>query len=106
MRLDAPACAALALLACALPAGGGKKAATEGDWEVVSVVLDGQKRPAQKERTVLTLEGGSFTVKQGGKVLREGAYREDPKASPMAVDITPAGGPNKGKRALAIYEVK
>jgi uncharacterized protein (TIGR03067 family) len=105
MRLHA-ICAALAILPCALAADEGKKVTTDGDWEVVSVVANGEERPASAEKTVVTLKEGKFAVTQGGKAVRKGTYKENPKAKPMALDITQGDGPNKGKEAPAIYEVK
>jgi uncharacterized protein (TIGR03067 family) len=76
-----------------------------GAWEVVRTVVDGKEQPAPKKATV-TLKDGKYTVRQGGKVVAEGAGTVDPTTSPKSLDITPATGDYRGKTLSAIYEVK
>ena len=105
---------ALALLLCGVRAeekGDKREAAKKewkllnGTWEVTRLVVDGKEQPAPKGAT-LTLKDGKYTVRQGGKVVGEGASKVDPTASPKSLDLTPGGGPTKGKTVPAIYEVK
>jgi uncharacterized protein (TIGR03067 family) len=77
-----------------------------GTWEPVRIVADGKEQPAPKEKATVTLKDGRYTVRQGGKVVGEGASKIDPSTSPKSLDITPGSGPTKGKTVPAIYEVK
>jgi uncharacterized protein (TIGR03067 family) len=77
-----------------------------GTWERVRAVADGKEQPAPKEKVTVALKDGKFTVRQGDKVLAEGAAKVDPTTSPKSLDITPATGEYKGKTLPAIYEVK
>jgi uncharacterized protein (TIGR03067 family) len=115
-RCGAVGVALALLLAGALRAdekGGANEAAINkeyklrnGTWEVVRVVVDGKEQPAPKEKATVTLKEDKYTVRQGGKVVREGTGKIDPTTRPKSLDITPATGEYKGKTALAIYGVK
>jgi len=112
----------LAGLALALLLGGGVRAGEKdgdkgeavkkewgrlnGTWEMVGAVDDGKELPAPKEKVTLTLKDGKYTVRQGGKVVAEGAAKLDPTTSPKSLDTTPSSGPGEGKTSLGIYEVK
>jgi uncharacterized protein (TIGR03067 family) len=77
-----------------------------GTWEFVGGVDDGKELPAPEGKVTVTLKDGTYTIKQGGKVVAEGAAKLDPTASPKSLDTTPSSGPAKGKTSLGIYEVK
>ncbi|SRR6266536_3541342 len=74
----------------------------EGEWEIVSILADGVKRPAparDKERVVV--HDGKWTSMAGEKILAKGEYTIDPTKKPMTMDISSDNGPT----ALAIFEL-
>jgi uncharacterized protein (TIGR03067 family) len=82
--------------------------ALAGTWELVSMSKDGKEVPLPKEGKVhvTTAEDGAYTVKVGDMVVEKGTGKLDPTATPKAVDVTAADGPNKGQTVRGIYEVK
>ncbi len=78
----------------------------EGTWQPVEGELAGEKFPDEQLKAMkLTMKDGKYTVTVG-EVLDKGSYKLDAAAKPKAIDITGSEGPNKGKRFLAIYELK
>ena len=77
----------------------------DGSWELVSTVRDGKEMPPQDKKFVLTIKGESVTVKVG-EDSHEATIKADPSKTPKALDLTFGDGPQKGKTAKAIYEVK
>ena len=74
----------------------------EGEWEIISVVSDGVKRPApvpRKERVVI--RDGKWRAMAGDKILAKGEYTIDPTKKPMTMDVSSDNGPT----VLTIFEV-
>lgn len=75
----------------------------EGTWKVVSVEVDGKKRANAQGTGVF--KGNTFTFRQKEQVV-EGTFTIDPAKSPKTLDLTVTKGKFKGKKSLAIYELK
>jgi uncharacterized protein (TIGR03067 family) len=77
----------------------------EGTWQLVEGVVGGNKFPAEVAKGIkLALSHGKYVVTAESK--DEGTVKYFPDASPKAMEITGAAGPNKGKTYPAIYELK
>ncbi len=78
----------------------------EGTWQVVSLVVDGNKAGEADARkiTVRNAADGRWAVEAGGKVVARGTSVIDPTKRPRTVDLTVAEGEDKGKTTLGIYE--
>jgi len=90
--------------------GGEKKGKDKADgaWIVVGMEQDGKKLPAEaldKLEMKLIIKGENYEVSMGGKVIEKGTSSADETKKPIALDIKPADGPNKGKTILAIAEI-
>ena len=104
---------AVALLACfvvplSVFSGDGKKGGenTNGVWVVVSGELGGKKLPEENFKNfTLTLKDGKYIVDADGKIDK-GTYKAYLDKKPKALDVTGTEGPNKGKKFLAIFELK
>ena len=79
----------------------------EGTWQVVSLVVDGDKSDEQDARkiTVVNEADGRWTLEVDGKVIARGTSEIDPTKKPKAIDLTETEGDDKGKTALGIYDV-
>jgi uncharacterized protein (TIGR03067 family) len=118
MKTRAPAALAAGILlswtappvgAADAPADAVKKemARFQGTWQAVSYALDGKSAPAadlKKVRLVIDAAGRT-TLKQEGKTLLAATMTLDPANRPRQMDITFTEGRDKGKKALAIYEL-
>jgi uncharacterized protein (TIGR03067 family) len=81
--------------------------ALEGTWEIVSIELQGKKAGLPEERKErLTFRDGTFAVVQGQEARDKGTLNLDPMKKPKTMDMVSGGEGNKGKKALAIYELK
>jgi uncharacterized protein (TIGR03067 family) len=81
--------------------------ALEGTWEIVSIELQGKKAGLPEERKErLTFRDGTFASTQGQEVRDKGTLKLDPTKQPKTMDMMSGGEGNKGKKALAIYELK
>ena len=80
--------------------------AIQGTWLASTAELGGQKFPDEVRKSIkLVIKGGKYTVTVGNQPDK-GTSKLDPSAKPKAMDITGTDGPNKGKRFLAIYDLK
>lgn len=79
--------------------------AVQGTWLPVKAELSGQPWTEDMLKAiVLKLNDGKYEVSVAGQLDR-GTYALDPKATPKAMTITGAEGPNKGKAFPCIYEL-
>jgi uncharacterized protein (TIGR03067 family) len=70
-----------------------------------SAELGGKKFPDEVRKSLkLVIKDDKYTVTAGKEGTDEGTVKLMPSATPKAMDITGAKGPNKGKTYLAIYE--
>jgi uncharacterized protein (TIGR03067 family) len=81
--------------------------ALDGAWEFVSQIRDGKEvEPLKEGKPISTIHGESFVVRVGDKMLGRATIKVDPTRTPKTIDFMPLEGPNKGKTAHGIYEVK
>jgi len=81
--------------------------ALDGAWEFVTWIRDGKEvEPLKEGKHISTFHGESFSAKVGDKILGKATIKVDSTRTPKTIDFTPLEGPNKGKTAHGIYEVK
>jgi uncharacterized protein (TIGR03067 family) len=87
--------------------GSGPATEFEGEWQMVSGVMNGaamEQSTVQWVRRVST--GDETTVYAGPQVMLKARFKSDPSKSPKTVDYVNTAGANKGKTQLGIYELK
>jgi uncharacterized protein (TIGR03067 family) len=80
----------------------------EGTWEAKSALFAGKEMPPPAggvKLILLTDPALKYTVKMEGKD-ETGTFTADPAKNPRTIDYIPADGTEKGKKHLAIYELK
>src|SRR5690348_15626440 len=98
--------AALTLAVFALTGSAGdEKSIIDGDYEIVSVEVDGKKLDVGKD-TRATIAKGKFTVKRGDEVVSAGTFKLDATKKPMALDTTYTEGAAKGKSFKGIAKLE
>ncbi len=105
-RFILPVVACLLLVACSATADDKKNNEPfQGKWTFVSVVINGEKIPAEQfARAVVTITGDERVLKDGDEVKSKAKYRVDPAKSPKTIDISVSEGILKGKSLKGIYE--
>ena len=92
----------------AAPAGapsGAPAAGFEGEWQMVSGVMDGNPMEQSTVQWVRRVtQGNQTTVYAGPQVMMKFGFTTDPAASPKAIDYVNTAGLNKGKTQYGIYE--
>lgn len=80
----------------------------DGYWKPTAAVLSGNKLPdGALDSVTLKITGDKYELKVAGqKGVDRGAVSYDTDATPHRMTITGEEGPNKGKKILAIYEVR
>jgi uncharacterized protein (TIGR03067 family) len=89
------------------PAGAGSGPATEleGEWRMVSGVMDGQPMSEDTTKWVKRVtQGHRTTVYAGPHVMMEFEFACGTSASPRTIDYTHTAGVHKGRTQLGIYE--
>lgn len=87
------------------PVGTGPVTELEGEWSMISGVLDGDpidKSMLKYGRRVT--RGNQTTVKFGPQVYMQGTFTLDATKSPQEIDFFHTHGTNNGKTQLGIYE--
>ena len=77
----------------------------EGNWQMVSGVMDGaamQPSDVQWVRRVMT--GNETKVTAGPQTMLQATFTHDPTKSPKTIDYVITAGANKGKTQIGIYE--
>jgi uncharacterized protein (TIGR03067 family) len=77
----------------------------QGTWKVVAGIRDGKPMTGAELEGRLTIEGNRFSVVQGG-VTMAGTFQLNETAKPKALDLTYDEGPDSGKTAHGIYEIR
>jgi uncharacterized protein (TIGR03067 family) len=78
----------------------------EGTWAVVSLEADGAKIPdAMLDGSRIIIKGDAFKSFSGGATY-EGTIKVDASKTPKTIDLIFTEGPEKGKTALGIYELR
>ncbi len=79
----------------------------EGEWQMVSGVMDGKPMDAATVQWVKRVtRGHQTTVYAGPQVMLEFNFTFDATQSPKTIDYTLAASVNKGKKQLGINELK
>ena len=87
------------------PAASGSATEFEGEWNMVSGVMDGKAMDASMVQWVKRLTvGNQTTVKAGPQTMLKVEFTCDPTQSPMSIDYWGLAGANKGKKQLGIYK--
>jgi uncharacterized protein (TIGR03067 family) len=76
----------------------------QGTWAITSAELGGSPFPPQVAK-IITLKMGEGKYEVQAENLDKGTYTIDPAATPKALDIIGAEGPNAGKHFPCIYEL-
>ena len=91
----------------AAPAAAGSGPATEfeGEWRLVSGVMDGKQMEESVVKWVKRVtKGNQTTVYAGPQVMLQVEFTTDASKSPKAIDYINIAGANKGKTQHGIYE--
>ncbi|HVW37047.1 MAG TPA: TIGR03067 domain-containing protein [Pirellulales bacterium] len=77
-----------------------------GEWQVVSLELDGNqvKEEDVKKFTVVNGADGTWNIAIEGQIKLQGTSEIDPSKEPKTVDLTVTEGETKGETMLGIYE--
>ena len=115
MRPIASVCALFvgALICCQGLAQDGDDAKTiQGPWEIVELIVGGQKVPEKEVKGMRFLfDKDKLTIlppasETGVIDKRTFTFKLDPKAKPTGVELTALDGENKGAVSPGIYEIK
>ena len=79
----------------------------EGDWELKSVIRDGQKqfRTLDKGGPLFAMFRGDSLSFNTDVEIRKVTIKVDASKTPKTIDLIPDDGPQKGKTMKGIYEV-
>ena len=89
----------------ALAAPSGPVTGFEGEWSLVSAVMDGKAMDASVVRWVKRVtKGNQTTVLAGPQTMLKVEFAFDPSQSPKTIDYLNLAGANKGKTQYGIYE--
>jgi uncharacterized protein (TIGR03067 family) len=79
----------------------------EGEWNLVSAVMDGTPMDESMVKWVKRVtHGNQSTVTAGPQVMLKVEFTSDTSKSPRTIDYINLAGANKGKAQAGIYEVK
>jgi uncharacterized protein (TIGR03067 family) len=86
-------------------AGGGPPTEFEGEWSMVSGVMDGQPMDKSVTQWVKRVtRGNQTTVYAGPRVTMSFEFSSDSTSSPKSIDYCNTAGANLGKTQYGIYE--
>lgn len=78
----------------------------EGQWQFVAITSEGKDIPKDVVKAArLTIEGHRFTLRLNTQT-HTGIINLNPAVHPKTIDVTYNSGPERGKKALGIYEVR
>jgi uncharacterized protein (TIGR03067 family) len=87
------------------PSRGGPATEFEGEWQMVSGVMNGAAMSSSDVQWVRRVTAGDETaVYAGPQVMLKANFSHDPSKSPKTIDYLNTAGTNKGKTQLGIYE--
>jgi uncharacterized protein (TIGR03067 family) len=96
--------AAKAKASAALKASG-KPSEFDGDWQMVSGVMDGVAMKESDVQWVRRMSAGNeMTVTAGPQTMLKVTFSHDSSQDPKTIDYVNTAGANKGKTQLGIYE--
>jgi uncharacterized protein (TIGR03067 family) len=77
----------------------------QGVWKILSEVENGTDAPPRRNvRVRFQFTADKFIITEGDD-KRQGAYKLDPARRPSTIELVADDGPNKGKKALGIYQL-
>ena len=80
--------------------------AMDGTWTLSSGEVNGKElTEKQLKGGKLVIKGENYTVTIPERDTVKGKQKLDPSKDPKTIDIKDAGGPNKDKTCLGIYEI-
>jgi uncharacterized protein (TIGR03067 family) len=97
-----------ALIGCAVLAGiaaASDQETLQGNWKRILAVHDGKPITGTAVEAKLTIEGNRFTMTEGD-VTRAGTFTLNETSKPPSLDLTYDQGPEQGKTAAGIYDVR
>lgn len=76
-----------------------------GDWQVVELVVSGNKALEEDAKKLKVVNGsdGTWTLLFDGKEISKGTSTLDPMKTPKIIDFTPIEGGGKGNKYRGIY---
>jgi uncharacterized protein (TIGR03067 family) len=78
----------------------------EGEWQMVSAVMNGQPMSNSDVQWVKRVtRGNQTTVYAGPQVMTAMQFTHDASSSPMTIDYVNTAGANKGKKQQGIYTI-
>jgi uncharacterized protein (TIGR03067 family) len=85
--------------------GGGAETEFEGEWRMISGVMDGHTMDEALVKVVRRVtQGNRTTMYAGPQVMMEVEFTSDSSKSPKTIDYVNIAGANKGKTRYGIYE--
>jgi uncharacterized protein (TIGR03067 family) len=79
----------------------------QGDWQAVSMTIDGMPLPDDDAQALFrTIKGKQYTVFHFSKQLGRGTFTIDASARPRRIDARPDGPAGKAGPMLGIYEIE
>jgi len=86
-------------------ASSGSATEFEGEWSLVSAVMDGKPMDQSMVKWVKRVnQGNQTTVLAGPQTMLKAEFIYDPSPSPKTIDYLNLAGANKGKTQAGIYE--
>ncbi len=93
------------LLAADAPKANTDRDKIQGVWKIIAEVENGKETPpARNEKVRIRFTADKMIVTEGDE-KHEASYKLDPERIPTVIEVTPDDGPNKGKKALGIYQL-
>jgi uncharacterized protein (TIGR03067 family) len=90
-----------------IPAPSGPATPFEGEWPMLSGVMDGKAMDASAVQWVKRVtRGNQTTVVAGPQTMMQVEFTFDSSTSPCSIDYLNLYGPNKGKRQQGIYRIE
>ncbi len=79
----------------------------QGVWQVVALVIDGNKAEEQDAKKLSVVNGadGTWNLRSEDMEISRGTSTFDPTKEPKTIDFTPTEGEAKGDQFLGIYEL-
>ena len=85
--------------------GGASATEFEGEWRMVSAIMDGKPMDKSMVKWVKRItQGNQSTVYAGPQVMLKVEFTSDSSKSPKTIDYINTAGSHKGKTQLGIYE--
>ncbi len=93
------------LLAADAPKADTDRDRLQGDWKIIAQVENGTDAPPKRQENVRLRFAADKLIIREGDQKREATFRLDPARKPSTIELVPDDGPNKGKKALGIYQL-